>query len=127
MSPKAIKKFGLAAISGIVSNQAISEETGVSYHGSKNLRIDIEVSGVTVVGSITAKIQGRTPGGSYTDYAGANASVSITGNGSFSIRQNIEVAADQANMPLHKNLQVVLTTTNAGDQVTVGTVYITQG
>lgn len=126
LSPKDVKKYGLAAISGVVTNSVISEEFGLSAGGSLNLRIDLEVTGVTVVGSIAAKLQMRSPGGSYTDLAGANASVAITAAGTFSIRQNVEVAADQPNMPLQKMCRVVLTTTNAGDQVTISAIYVQQ-
>lgn len=127
LSPADKLKPGLQSISGVVTDEAISSDFGISASGSLNLRIDLEVSSVTVVGSITATLQGRSPGGSFTDLAGANASVTITGNGTFSIRQNIQIAADQPNMPLPKQLQVVLTTTNAGDAITVDKVYVQQG
>jgi hypothetical protein len=126
-APRQFKALGLNPITGINTNKVISEEAGLSYHGTLNLRVDIEVSAITLVGTATAKIQGRSPGGSYTDYAGANASVAITATGVFSIKQNVQVTADQANMPLHKNFRVVLSTTNAGDSVTIGAVYLSQG
>lgn len=126
-TPQDKKKIGLAAISGIVSNQAVSEEVGMTAGGSKHLRVDIKVSGVTVVGSITAKLQHRCNGSdTYADLAGANASVSISAAGFVSLTQAVERAADQANMPLKSLVRVVLTTTNAGDAVTVDNVFFCQ-
>lgn len=126
LSPKDVKLAGLAPISGIVTNSAISEEFGLSHGGSLHLRVDLEVTGVTVVGAITAKIQHRSPGSSFADLAGANASVSIAANGVVSITQAVERAADQANMPIRKMCRIVLTTTNAGDQVTISKIYVQQ-
>lgn len=126
LSPKDVKKNGLAAIAGVVADQVITEEFGLSAGGALNLRLDIEASGVTVVGSITATLQHRSPGGSYVDLVGANASATVTADGVFSIRQNVEVAADQPNMPIRKMCRVVIDTTNAGDAVTVDAVYLSQ-
>lgn len=121
MTPFNKIKPSLQPISGIVTNHAISDEIGIA--NQLYLRIDLEVSGVTVVGSIAAKLQMRSPGGTYTDLAGANASVAITTNGVYGITQLVDRAADQANLPLRKMLRVVLTTSNAGDAVTVDKVY----
>lgn len=126
LSPKNVIKKTLEPISGVVTDEAITEDFGLSAGGSKNLRIDLEVSGVTVVGSISAIIQDRSPGGSFSALTGANATVAITAAGTFSITQNIEVAADQPNMPIRKMCRVVLTTTNAGDAITVDKVYVQQ-
>jgi hypothetical protein len=114
------------AISGIVAGQEVAK-FGTTAGGAKNLRVDLQVSGVTVVGSITAKLQmATTDADTYADLAGANASVAITADGYFSLRQNIEVAADQPNMPLKKMVRVVIVTTNAGDEVTVDHAYVLQ-
>ena len=126
LSPKDAKKQGLQPVSGIVTGQAISEDIGLTHGGSLHLRIDIEASGVTAIGTITAKLQHRSPGGTYADLVGANASVIITAAGTFSITQAAERAADQANMPIRKMVRVVLTTTNAGDAVTISKVYVQQ-
>lgn len=126
MSPQDKKKAGLAAISGVVTNEPVSNEFGLSAGGSLNLRVDLEVSNVTVVGAITAKLQHRSPGGAFEDLVGANASVSITADGVVSLRQNVQVAADQPNMPIRKMVRVVLTTTNASDEVAVDKVYVSQ-
>ena len=117
---------GLTAFSGVVSQTAISREIGLTAGGSKNLRVDVEVSGVTQVGTLTLTLQMKSPGGSFTDLAGANATATFTAAGTVSLTQNIEVSADQANMPLQSLLQVTLTTTNAGDAVTVDKVWILQ-
>lgn len=125
-SPADKKLNGLQPISGVVTNQSISE-FGITAGGSKHLRIDVKVSGVTVVGSIDLKLQHSVTGSdTYTDLAGANATVSVTADGIFSMTQAVERAADQPNMPLRKQLRVVITTTNAGDEVTIERVWVSQ-
>ncbi len=127
-SPTDKKKKGLDPISGVVTNEAISNIVGLSASGSRNVRLDIKVSGVTVVGSIAIKLRHSVNGSeTFTDLAGANATIAITTNGVISLTQNVEIAADQPNMPLRKHLQVVLTTTNAGDEVTIDNVWLSQG
>ena len=125
-SPIDKKKPNLAAISGIVTAQEIGN-FGITAGGSKHLRVDIKCSGVTVVGSIDVKLQ-MAPTGSdtYVDLAGANATVSITTAGVVSMTQIIERSADQPNMPLMKNVRAVITTTNAGDAVTIDNVLVSQ-
>ena len=119
-----IKKIGLAAQSGIVTNAVISEEVGGNNNSRLHLRVDIIAASVTVVGSITAKLQHKSPGGSYVDMGGANASVAITAAGEFSLTQLVERAADQVNMPIKEMVRVVLTTTNAGDAVTISSIHL---
>jgi hypothetical protein len=125
-APKDIKAEALQPLSGIVSAFPISQDAGLSAGGALHLRMDVKASAVTVAGAITAKLQMRAPNGSFTDLAGANASVSITAAGIFSMTQLVERAADQPNMPLQKQIRVVLTTTNAGDAVTIDNVFLYQ-
>lgn len=97
---------------------------GMTTLGSLNVRFDIEVSAAT--GTVTAKLQSRSPNGAYADLVGANASVVISGAGTFSLRQNVEVTADQPNMPLQKQVRVVVTTA-AASSVTISKVWLEQG
>jgi hypothetical protein len=126
ISPVEIKQDGLQPVSGIVTALPISKEEGLTNGGSLNLRVDIVVTGVTQVGTITAKLQHKSPNGSYSDLAGANASATITAAGTVSLRQNVEIAADQPNMPIKSMIRVVLTTTNAGDALTVSNIWLQQ-
>ena len=124
-SPTDKKIAGLQPI-GASESEVLVGSLGLSAGGSRHLRIDIAVSSVTVTTGITAKLQMAPRGGdTFTDLAGANASVAITGNGVFSLTQAVERAADQANMPLMKNIRVVITT-QAGDAVTVDNVLASQ-
>lgn len=126
-SPKDIIKDGLTPVSGIVTSQAISKDAGLSWESAFRLRVDVVAAGVTVAGAITAKLQHRAPdNGTWTDLAGANASVAITTNGLVTMTQLVERSADQVNMPIRKQLRVVITTTNAGDAVTISNVYLYQ-
>ena len=125
-SPKDIKLPNLAAISGIVTATPISQDTGLNWGSTGRLRVDIMASGVTVVCAITAILQDRAPNGTFVSLAGANASVSITAAGQFTITQLVERAADQPNIPIRKQIRVVITTTNAGDAVTVDNVWLYQ-
>lgn len=126
LAPVSIKFAGLQSLTGIVTNSPISREEGLTSGGSLNLRVDIKASAVTVVGAITAKLQHKSTNGTYSDLAGANASVTISTAGYFSLRQNVEIAADQPNMPIKSMVRVVLSTTNAGDAVTIDDIWIQQ-
>lgn len=125
LSPKDVKKQGLEPITSPVTNEEISQQFGITAGGSLHLRVDLEVSSVTVSTGITAKLQHRSAGGALEDLVGANASVSITGNGTFSITQCVERTADQPNMPLRKVVAVALTT-GAGDSITIDKVWVSQ-
>lgn len=110
-----------SAISGVVTNQVISKIFPVTEGGSLNFVVKIVASGVTVVGSITAKLQTAIDG-SYVD----SKTVTIAANGSFYIKLNVEVTADQTFLPLLSSGRVVITTTNAGDAAVIGSISTLQ-
>jgi hypothetical protein len=107
-----------------VSNQVISKEIALTSGGSQNLRIDLAVSGFTLGAGISVKLQHKSIS-AWSDLAGANASVAITANGEFSITQLMARAADQANMPIKKQVRVLITT-GAGSAVTVSAIRVSQ-
>ena len=111
-------------IGAAVSNQVVSKDSPLTAGGSQNLRVDLKVSTVTAGAGITAKLQHRSID-SWSDLAGANASVAITADGEFSITQLMARAADQANMPIKKQIRVLITT-GAGSAVTVDNIKISQ-
>lgn len=114
-------------VAGVVTAQVISKEPMIlSGQGTLALRLMIEASAVTAVGAITAKIQQASPNGSYADLTSANNTVTISGNGTFTINLNCYRTADAADMPLAQKIRVILTTTNAGDRITVNHVYLQQ-
>lgn len=119
-----VKKPSVTSSTGIVNPLVISEEFTPSGRGSLNMRVEAEVTGVTQVGTMTITLQGKSPNGTYANLAGANATATFTANGTVTLRQNVEVAADQPNMPLPSQMRVVLTTTNAGDIVTISHIYV---
>lgn len=61
----------------------------------------------------------------WSDLAGANASVAITADGEYSLKQNMLRAADQPNFPLQKQIRLVVTT-GAGDAVTFDSMKLLQ-
>lgn len=103
------------AVSGVVANEPITKEFPIYSGGALNGIIKLKVSGVTQVGTITPKLQ--TAIGS--DWVDVKSGTAITANGIQYIRWNIEVAADQTVLPLLNSGRVVLTTTNAGDRVSI--------
>lgn len=107
-----------------VSAQQVGDEYGVSAGGALNIRVDILVSGVTAGSGISAKLQQRTFS-TWTDISSANGTVAITANGQVSIRLMVARTADQADMPLQKQVRVVLTT-GTGSAVTVDKICILQ-
>lgn len=107
------------------TNSAVSKDTGLSAGGAvQGLRVDFKVSAVTVTNAITAKLQHRTLD-TWTDLAGANASVAITADGEYTLKQLALISADQPNFPLKKQLRVVVTT-GVGDTVTFDNMRILQ-
>lgn len=125
-SPKEVKDPNLVSpVPASQANYPISLEIPVTYAGSLHCRVDIETS--TIVGTVTAKLQQRSPtNGTYVDLAGANASVVITSNSSFSMTQLVERSADQPNLPLEKTLRVVITTAAASTAI-ISHVWMHQG
>lgn len=100
-------------------------EFSTDWESSLHFRLDMVCSSVTVGAGITAKLQDRAFGGSYEDLSSANASVSVTGNGTFSITLFIERTADQVDLPIKKSCRLVITT-GAGSAVTFDNISIQQ-
>jgi hypothetical protein len=111
------------AISGVVTAQPVTVTAPVTSSGALNGIIKITAAAVTQVGTITPKVQ--TAIGS--DWVDVKSGTAITVAGVQYIRWNIEVAADQTVLPLLNSLRVVLTTTNAGDAITLSKVELLQG
>lgn len=110
-----------SVIAGVVTNQAVSEEYAISAGGALHHVVKLTVTGVTVVGAITAKLQ-TAIGGDWQD----SKTVSITAAGAFYIKLNVEVAGDQTFLPLLGRGRLVITTTNAGDAVSIDAINILQ-
>ena len=103
------------AISGVVTNSPISKESSVSAGGALNGIVKLTVTGVTQVGTITPKIQTAIG----DDWVDVKSGTAITAAGTQYIRWNIEVSGDQAVLPLLNKIRLVVTTTNAGDALTI--------
>lgn len=110
------------AVSGVVTNEPVTREHRVSAGGALNGILKLKVSGVTQVGTITPKLQSANG----ADWVDIKSGAAITANGIQYIRWNIEVAGDQVVLPLLNKLRLVLTTTNAGDAITVDYVEVLQ-
>jgi hypothetical protein len=111
------------AVAGVVTAKAVTLTAPVTAGGALNGILKITASGVTQVGTITPKLQ--TAVGS--DWVDVKSGAAIVADGTQYIRWNIEVAADQTVLPLLNSLRVVITTTNAGDVVTLSKVELLQG
>lgn len=108
-------------VSGIVTNQVVSLPYPISAGGALNCVLKIAASGVTVAGTITAKLQ-TAIGSDWVD----SKTVTVSANGNFYIKLNVEVTADQTFLPLLNQGRVVLTTTNAGDAVSIDAINVLQ-
>jgi hypothetical protein len=106
-------------IASAVTQQAVSEPFRLTREAAiQGLRVTVKVSGVTVVGAIALVMQ-ELIHGTWTAI-GAPKTVSITGNGNFSWRIMSTIATtDNAYMPLTDTVRACITTTNAGDRITV--------
>jgi hypothetical protein len=119
--PQECKLSNVTVIGASQTNTPISLTFSVSKAGSLNILVAIQCSAVTAGAGITAKLQSSVTGADWLD----GNSVSVTGNGWFYIRMNIEVSADQAKLPLADLGRVVLTT-GAGSAATIDAVYVVQ-
>lgn len=108
---------------GIVTDSPISLEGWPITAGGATTGFvaKVKVSGVTIVGGITAKLQ-TAIGDDWQD----SKTVSVTATGIFYIKLLPTVAGDQAFLPLLNKGRIVVTTTNAGDTFTVDEVQILQ-
>lgn len=109
-------------VTGVVTAEAVTSEFAITAGGALNGVIKVTVSGVTQVGTITPTFQ--TANGS--DWVTVKAGTAITASGIQYIRWNIEVAGDQAVLPLLNKGRIVVTTTNAADAVTFSSVEVLQ-
>ncbi len=116
-----LKLEGLAAISGIVTNSQIGRDYAITAQGARFHVVKLTVSGVTVVGAITAKLQSAIS----SDWVDSK-TVSISGNGAFYIKLLADAAGDQTYLPLLNKARIVVTTTNAGDALTVDSIEVLQ-
>jgi hypothetical protein len=121
-SAKEVSVIPGMVVSGVVTALPISREFPNSAGGALNGIIKLKVSAVTQVGTITPKLQ--TANGS--DWVDVKSGAAITAAGIQYIRWNIEVAADQAVLPLLNSCRVVLTTTNASDTLAVDVCEVLQ-
>lgn len=115
-------KKGLAPISGAVTAQAISEPFSITAGGALNFVLACKVSGVTAVGTINIAMQS----GIEDTFSAVKSSANVTTNGWVFIRASIHVTADQSVLPLLTTGRAVVTTTNAGDAITIEKVYMIQ-
>lgn len=121
-SAKNITLVPIQAISGVVTNRLASlEGWPITAGGSLNMVIKIKVSAATVAGSITAKLQ-TAEGDDWQD----SKTVALTAPGVFYIKLQTSVTADQPFLPLLNKGRLVVTTTNAGDSVTISEVALLQ-
>jgi hypothetical protein len=110
---------------GAAETNLVIAEFGADFESALHFRADLVCSSVTVGTGITAKLQHRAKGGSYEDLGSANASVAITGNGSFSITLLVERSADQVDLPLRQGCRLVVTT-GTGSAITFDTISVQQ-
>ena len=121
-SPKAILKA--SKVLGASLTDEVIAESGLSASGSRNLRLDIKAESVTVGAGITLQLQ-QLVVDEWKDLTSANSSVSITADSTVTIKLLELIAADQADLPLAKQIRVVATT-GAGSAVTLSSVLLLQ-
>jgi hypothetical protein len=107
---------------GASASEVVTEEFKLTPGAANNaMRVDVVASSVTASTGITAKLQQKVAG-TYSDVA----TVSVTGNGTFSILLNgRDTGASYFSLLPLSNLARVLLTTGAGDTATIDNVYVT--
>lgn len=105
------------------TNTVVSRVFKVSHAGSLNLVVRLKTSATTVATGITAKLQ------TVTDIAGTwvdSKTVSITGDGDFYIKLNVQASGDQTYLPLLTQGRLVVSS-GSGDSTTISLVEVVQG
>jgi hypothetical protein len=109
-------------VSGIVTSAPLTKEFRITAGGATvGFLAKVVVSAATVVGTITLKVES----GMGADYVVAK-STTVSAAGIYYIRLMASVGADAAVMPLLAKGLVTVTTTNAGDSVTIASVEVLQ-
>lgn len=103
------------------TDAAICAAFPISAESRLNILVAIKCSSVTAGAGITAKLQSSATGADWQD----GNSVSVTGNGWFYIRMNVQNTSDQVKLPLHNIGRIVVTTT-AGSAITTDELYVEQ-
>ncbi len=118
-----VSLFAGEITSGVVTNNPVSKEFSISCGGATvGIVIKIAVSAVTVVGSVTPKLQTAIG----NDWIDVKSGAAITVAGNTYIRLMSTIGADAAVMPLLNKGRIVVTTTNAGDTVTISGIEVLQ-
>lgn len=102
------------------TNLPISVEFPITAGGALHFVLALDVTAVTVATAITAKLQ-TAIGSTWQD----SKTVSVTADGRFYIKLNVEVAGDQTFLPLLNKGRLVLTT-GAGDTATISAINVLQ-
>ena len=116
--------LGAAKIVGASQSNVDLGTSGLSASGCKSLRVHIKAEDVTLTTGITVRIQ-QLIFDTYVNLASANSSVAITADGSYVLRMDNIRSADQADMPLAKQIRLVVST-GTGDAVTISKVELFQ-
>lgn len=112
------------AVGASATNTVVSQVFRIWDSGRRNLRIKVTAASGTYATGITAKLQHSS--GLSDTFITTTKSVTISANGDFYLTLNVEVAGDQAEMPLMPLGRVAITT-GAGDAVTITSCKIMQG
>jgi len=107
-----------------LTDEPISAQFSVTDTGSKNILVDVKVSGVTVGGGITLKLEDTSNGFEHSEVK--SKTTSVTADGTVSISFMAEKAGDQADLPLRNDARLVMDT-GAGSAVTIDEIRIIQG
>jgi hypothetical protein len=108
-------------VAGVQAGTVVTKPFAITAGGSRHMVIKIVASDVTVVGTITAKLQ-TAIGDDWVD----SKTVAITEDGNFYIKLMVETAGDQTYLPLLDVGRVLIVNTNAGDTVTIDAVEVLQ-
>ena len=114
----------VVAVSDVVTATPVSKTFEITGSGSRALRVDIKLSSVTQVGTITLILQ---TGNDLLGWVTTKASSAVTAAGIKTILLLDTVAADQAVLPLAAFGRIVATTTNSSDKFTIDAMVVSQG
>lgn len=117
-----LKELTAQSVAANASAQLVSaDQIHVFAEDSLHFRVDVAISAIVVATGISLILQHSYNG---SDWDNAK-TVALTTTGRKALTMLVEVAADQAILPLRPLCRLVVTT-GAGDSVTISGVYITR-
>lgn len=119
-------KEAAQTVAGVNTGRAVTDEFPMTADDSRWFVVRISVAAITVVGSVTARVQENWGDSAGWHDVGTRASAALTATGVTEIQMIIEDVDDQDELPTAPRCRVVIVNTNGGDTVTINKVTVSR-